>query len=347
MKILSQSFHKQFLVRNIHKNFLKNFSSGLGVDMNINEERPKLRIRKPLENYEAINFDIPYVEFRKPLNNGVPQYKTILLKSRLMRHSCYKLNFFFKMIRGKYLQTALDISKTQPTKAASMFREFATKFLENNLDARRKKHTHIEKDDRFVDYKILEAYVGKAQGHSLPNFRGKGKADTIIRSLCRLNLRLEKVYANKFYQEAAEGKTCLSHAHKMRQHLFSSNSTLKDLKKFSFITTSQGRYYRKQQLKRLIIHLRNKYNEEKGIKLSTSLIENYVKKNLGKRLFQVTPQRMKIVEKKWNEINRLNLEKEKLDPDFFNTFLLGDEKEIAISSQQSREEQYAKKFKKI
>src|SRR5206468_1324509 len=119
-------------------------------------------------------------------------------------------------------------------------------------------------------------------------------------------------------------------------------ATLRDLRNYSFIATSRGRYMRRQQIKRIIIYLRNKYHREKGVLLNTELIEKYVKSNLGKELYEISPQKLIENKNKWKRLEEKYYDN-KDDPEFFDTFIK-DPQEYKESSFEERERQYNRKF---
>ncbi len=197
----------------------------------------------------------------------------------------------------------------------------------------------------YVDYKIAEIYVGRKIGSAVPSPRAKGKVDRIYRSISKLFIHIEKVPAEKFFQNVAIGKADFSFAKIYRKSLFMSNASLKQLKSFSFITTSRGRHYRKIQFDRLVTHLRDKYYTQKGIKLNTEIIRDQLIKQLGKQMAHINPN---------NLSHLLNSSKDsftrKINEKLIEKFKLIEEKkneEIVDRSYRAREAEFNKNYKKI
>jgi ribosomal protein L22 len=197
----------------------------------------------------------------------------------------------------------------------------------------------------YVDFKIAEIYVGRKIGNAVPSPRAKGKVDRIFRSISKLYVHIEKVPAEKFFQKVAIGKADLSFAKIYRKSLFMNNASLKELKSFSFITTSRGRYYRKIQFDRLVTHLRDKFYKEKGIKLNTEIIRDQLMKQLGKQLAHINPN---------NLSNLLNSGKDSLSKKInekiiekFNSYEEKKKVEIKDRSYRARNEEFNKNYKKI
>jgi len=200
----------------------------------------------------------------------------------------------------------------------------------------------------YLDYKIVEAYVGRKRGHKVPSPRAKGKMDLITRNISRLYVHIEKVKPEKFFEEVALGKADVTFAYNTRRKLFMSGASLSTLKNFSFITTAKGRYYRQQQFQRLVTFLRKKYYKEKGIKLNSEIVANKLKSRLGKELAKFNPTRFEspipaTLKPSYFTNNVYN----KLALNRIKTKLGKETPKLPDRSLQAREKHFNKNFKKV
>jgi ribosomal protein L22 len=268
-------------------------------------EKPKLKINRNgltiqnSDNQSSINkqprylpqYDIPFCVFYKTAlekQNELKATKFTKIVSKELNHSAYKLNRYCRLIVGKNVSTAISILDNLNAKGAKFLKAELNKFYE------RMKKVHKEKIERglnvnFVDFKVSFAHVGKKLGMSMPLYRAKGKINFTTQSLSKFYLSLERVKGCDFVKNSMLGKTDFFYAHYFRKYPFSNNASLNVLRNYSFITTSKGRYYRKQQIKRLALFLRRKFYKERGVLLSYSLILQNLTENLGLRLRQLGP----------------------------------------------------------
>ena len=407
---------------------LKTFSTGENLnDVNFafhTTTKPKLRI-KSTPQISPLNFmaqrDVPFFVIKESsIKKRDKRFKPTIISPEF-QYSSYKLNDVCKLIRGKYIRTALEILDDNNTKGAKLIKKELSEYLErrdkqttkdqerliqqkkirereveNNLkmdkeDSLNQEDEHstqygdkimienssneeenvkfdhennsefeteiIEKKSEesdylpYQDYKIVEAYVGRKVGPGVPSPRAKGKVDRIFRSLSKLYVHIEKVSAEKYFENVATGRADISFAKNFRKLLFMNNAPLKTIKAFSFITTARGRYYRKTQFDRLVIFLRDKYYKEKGIKLNTEIIRDQLKKQLGKEMAYVNPNNLNYllsnnkdnVAMKINEriYNRLRV----TGTDAGETAEAGEQ--IKDKSYRAREEEFNKNYRKI
>jgi ribosomal protein L22 len=157
MKMFSLNFGKRLTFA---KNFpslkfsspmfnLKNFSTENQQDVNFafhNSTKPKLRI-KTTPMVSPINFmaqkDVPFFvlkesSFKKRDKKSKPTIATGDLK-----YSSYKLNDVCKLIRGKYIRTALDILELNNTKGAKLIKKELSEYLEKRDKQIKKEHERI------------------------------------------------------------------------------------------------------------------------------------------------------------------------------------------------------------
>lgn len=258
-----------------------NFTTSIPNILNQNKsniEKPKLRILSD-SNQSSISFlpqtDIPLCIFPKS-SKAKPDYgKTFNIVTPDLKYSAYKLNDSCRKIRRRTIENALEVLESDITKGSSIIKEQLNDFIQKE-----KKRNEY---DKYV-YKIVLAYVGKKNGHKLPSPRAKGKTDIIVRSLSKLYLVIQRISQEEYLKQASMGKADFTYAHNVRRFLFMTRASPKLMRAYSFITTSRGRYYRKQQYTRFITMLRNKYYQEKGIKLSTDIIALHAQKYLGREL---------------------------------------------------------------
>lgn len=210
------------------------------------------------------------------------------------------------------------------------------------------------KDDNYIphyDYLIKHAYVGRKRGQTLMTPRAKGRTFFVVRSISRLFIRIEKVEATKQFSEVAIGKADQSLALEIRKLLFTLNAPLKLLSQLSFITTSKGRYERRQQFPRLVRFLRDKYYKEKGVKINLEIISDQLKKYLGEQLSHLNPNNLAHI---MTNVDKNKYEKEvyeKIQQSLFNNVQFDvreiDEDKLIDKSYEARKNLFEKKYKKL
>lgn len=221
-----------------------------------------LKIKSPKIVTSYDQYEIPFCIYpESSIKKLTPKgYETI--SKRNIRYSGWKLNLALVTIRGQYLRNAVAILKNQSTKGAHIVLNSILKRLEE----KNKLHEEGDKDDitdevrsnfsldtpDIMDYKVVEAFVGMKNGHSIPTFRGKGKVDMITRPICHFTIRIQKVFKEEYFKEVAIGKADRQFAADIRAYLWTSMANLRDLKDWSFVTTAKGRYIRRQQFNRLV-----------------------------------------------------------------------------------------------
>jgi len=84
-----------------------------------------------------------------------------------------------------------------------------------------------------------------------------------------------------------------------RNRLFTQNANFEDLQKYSFMTSSRGRAYRREQFKRLVMRT-SAYYQKKGIFLREKQIKKYM---IEKQLQQILAKQNEMASKRSRERN--------------------------------------------
>jgi hypothetical protein len=242
--------------------------------------KPKLRIISPTSDYLPYT-DIPYFIIKKSKFDKDPNEKKIVYKSGLLKYSAYKLNISCRLIRDKRLLHALSIANSDISKGGQLIKEYLQKFIariKKDEAARLDKGLDIEKP--YHEWHVVEAYVGKKNGNRIPHQRAKGRMVFITKHWSRLNLVFKRIDAVEASRHILTGKSDPTYAFLTRQYLFLTNSSLREIKNKSHITTSRGRLYRRTQFKRMITLLRERYSQRMGVLLSREAVEEHLKKHL-------------------------------------------------------------------
>jgi ribosomal protein L22 len=242
--------------------------------------KPKLRIVKP--NESIIPFvDIPFCNFKKSKFDKDPNEKLVIMKSKLLKYSAYKLNASCMNIRKKRLLHALTIIENDPSKGGQLIKEYLQKFITRNQKNEEKRADKgLVNDKPYHEWEIAEAYVGKKNGAKIPRPRAKGRMFFITRHYSRLNLVFRRVDAVEASRTVLTGRADPTYAYFTRQYLFFTNASLREINSNSHITTSRGRMYRRVQFKRMITLLRERFNKRHGVLLSRVAVEENLKKYL-------------------------------------------------------------------
>ena len=98
---------------------------------------------------------------------------------------------------------------------------------------------------------VKSVICGKAYLHKKMEFKGRGRTGKIRVPKCSVKLVLEEKPLEEFYRLLLQGECPPGLAEYYKNLVVQSEADYEHLSKASFMLSSSGRYYRKQQFKRL------------------------------------------------------------------------------------------------
>lgn len=139
---------------------------------------------------------------------------------------------------------------------------------------------------------VAEAFVGKGIRSKKIDIKARGKFGVIRRPKSSLTIVMHEKPLEHMIKESLVGKTPPGIGEIFRKRLYETNANFQDVRKYSFMLTSKGRAYRREQFKRLIILTKKEY-QKKGIYLKDKQIEKYL---LEKQMQIIVKERKEIYE---------------------------------------------------
>lgn len=106
---------------------------------------------------------------------------------------------------------------------------------------------------------VKEIVLGKALGQKKIDIKGRGKMGLIHAPISSIRVVLEERSNTDFYKMMVSGKATPAIGDTFRKMLYQNDADFERVKALSHITTSQGRYYRRTQFKRLIQLVQKEY----------------------------------------------------------------------------------------
>lgn len=94
---------------------------------------------------------------------------------------------------------------------------------------------------------VKASIVGKRLSHKKLDIKGRGKMGVIRVPKCSVTITLEEKSPQDFYKMIVTGKAPSGIASILRRILYQNDASLEKVQQVSHITTSEGRYYRRQQ----------------------------------------------------------------------------------------------------
>ena len=169
-----------------------------------------------------------------------------------------------------HLYDAQKILNTVPTKAAKKLAVMVNAARKNGVQE------GLEEKRLFVKSVIC----GKAYLHKKMEFKGRGRTGKIRVPKCSVKLVLEEKPLEEFYRMILQGKCPPGLAEYYKNLLVQSEADYEHLSRASFMLSAKGRYYRKQQFKRLVIMVEKEAkaagNHVKRSKIERNLLDKAV-----------------------------------------------------------------------
>ena len=237
-----------------------------------NFSKPSLHlVTRPKPSLPSADLYLPVVSF-KASHLERPKFQGIVLKKKDIKMSSIKMNYSIQPIRGLYLQDALNILNSVGTKAAKIASDHLAQFYSKV----------IKNSNTKPDFIVREAWVGRKRGPKKIFYRGRGKVNFKESAVCHLNIRLEAVKLNDTFQLAMEGNAPKPFRERLRGELLVGQPSLEEMQKWSFVVSPKGRRYRRDQLRRLTLKLRDKIHLKYGLNLSKDIVGKELRKDLYK-----------------------------------------------------------------
>jgi ribosomal protein L22 len=164
-------------------------------------------------------------------------------------YSAYKLMAVANTITGKHVYDALNTVNAQYKKGAPVVLSVLNAAIKNG------QRKGFAEDRMFVKTSI----VGKRLSHKKLDIKGRGRMGVIRVPRSSITITLEERSPQDFYKMIVSGKAPTGVAHTMRRMLFQNECSLEQVQRLAHITTSEGRFYRRTQFKRLISLVKKEY----------------------------------------------------------------------------------------
>ena len=164
-------------------------------------------------------------------------------RTKNIPYSHWKLNDWAKLVRGKHIIEALKIAEKIDKKGGPVLKELLLKV----------KELGIQKGYNPDLFYVQRAIVGRGVRSRVIHIKARGKTGVWTRPKSSLVVALEEKPIKKMIEDVLVGETPPWIGEIFRRRLFKSNANFEDLRRYSFMTTSRGRHYRRTQFKRLIL----------------------------------------------------------------------------------------------
>jgi len=203
---------------------------------------------------------------------------------RNLPYSSQRLNDCCKEIRGKHISDAFTAMEKNDKKGADYVSQLLEKLMEDG------KEKGLNPDLFFV----AEAFVGKGIRSKKIDIKAKGMMGIIRRPKSSLTIIMHEKPLEHMIKESMIGKTPPGIGSIFRKRLYESNADFQDLRRYSFMLSSRGRYYRRTQFNRSVTLAQREY-QRKGLRIPRKQIEKYM-----------LEKQMQIIVKERKDIQALN-----------------------------------------
>jgi hypothetical protein len=122
---------------------------------------------------------------------------------------------------------------------------------------------------------VKEVVLGKKLGQKKMDIRARGKFGFIHAPISHITVILEELSAADFYKQMITGKAPAAMGNAVRRMLYQNDADFERVKQLSYLSTSQGRYYRRVQFKRLV-QLVQKEQKKQGVDMKLDKIERNI-----------------------------------------------------------------------
>ena len=185
-----------------------------------------------------------------------------MARRRDIRYSSWKLTAVANLIGGKHIYDAQGILGRVDKKGGNI----VATALEN---AQRAGTAAGYAEERMF---VKTITVGKGLSHKKLDIKARGKMGVIRVPKSNLRLTLEEKSPGDFYKMLLKGEATPGLGHFFRRLLYNNDAGFEHVKALSHLTTSNGRYYRRTQFKRLVAMVQKEY-QKRGLVMREDKIE--------------------------------------------------------------------------
>lgn len=196
-----------------------------------------------------------------------------------MDYSVYKLNACCDVVRKMHIYDALNAIQNVQKKGGQI--------VKSVLEAARVNGTKkgLAEERMFVK----EIVLGKALGPRKLDIKARGKMGIIRSNISSISITLEEKSMPDFFKMMMVGKCPPAIGLIFRKMLYQNEADFEQIKELSYLTTSQGRYYRKQQFKRLVQLIQKEYQKQ-GIDMKKDKITRNILEKAAQQFTQIKKQ---------------------------------------------------------
>ena len=212
----------------------------------------------------------PECFFPEVVKANTPANPTWKARKFNIDYSVYKLNAAATMIRKKHIYDATALIGNVAKKGGQLIASVLAAARVNGI-----KQGYAE--ERMF---VKEVVLGKALGQKKMDIRARGKFGIIHSPISSITVILEEKSAADFYKLLVAGKAPPALGHMYRKMLYQNDADFERVKQLSHLTTSQGRYYRRTQFKRLVQLIQKDY-QKKGVAIRKEKIERNLLEKAG------------------------------------------------------------------
>jgi len=161
----------------------------------------------------------------------------------------YKLNAAAHFVRGKHIYDALTLINNVAKKGGPLIKSVLMAAKVNGVK------------QGFAEERmwVKEVVLGKKLGPKKIDIKARGKFGMMHAPVSHITVVLEQKSAADFYKMVVSGKTPATVGHVFRKMLYQNDADFERVKALSHMTTSQGRYYRRTQFKRMVQLIQKEY----------------------------------------------------------------------------------------
>ena len=178
----------------------------------------------------------PECFFPQVAKAAIPKNPTWIARKFNCDYSVYKLNAAAMLVRNKHIYDAMAIIDNCAKKGG--------KIVNSVLQAARV--NGIRKGYAEERMWVKEVVLGKKLGGKKMDIRARGKFGIIHAPISHITVILEEKSPVDFYKKMISGNAPETLGYMFRRMLYQNDADFNTVQKLSYLTTSQGRYYRRR-----------------------------------------------------------------------------------------------------
>ena len=207
----------------------------------------------------------PELFFPQVVKDAIQPNPTWKAHKLSVSYSVHKLNAAAFFVRGKHIYDALTLINNVAKKGGPL--------IKSVLEAAR--HNGVKQGYSEERMWVKEVILGKKLGPKKIDIKARGKFGMMHSPISHITVIMEQKSAADFYKMVVSGNTPPTVGHVFRKMLYQNDADFERVKALSHMTTSQGRYYRRTQFKRMVQLIQKEYQSQ-GVQMKTSKIERNV-----------------------------------------------------------------------